>query len=259
MASNDSLGNTLKVVLGVSLVCSIIVSVAAVGLRDIQQRNIVEDVQRNILAVSGVELDGRSVGDVYEEVIEPRLVDLNTGEFVDASAEEIADFDQRAAAKEPETSIRLTSEQDVAGIVRRANVAKVYFVRGESGDFERVILPIHGYGLWSTMYAFLAVQPDGQTIDAIVYYDQGETPGLGGEVANPLWQAKFVGKQLFDEQGSPAITVAKGSADPNSIHEVDGLSGSTLTSNGVTNTFDFWLSDNGFGKFLGRIQDGGLI
>ncbi|MGY5450284.1 Na(+)-translocating NADH-quinone reductase subunit C [Agarivorans sp. MS3-6] len=258
MASNDSLAKTIKVVVGVSLVCSIVVSLAAVGLRGMQQQNAVEDKQKNILAVSGVELAGRKVADVYLEVIEPRVIDLDTGEFVDASQVDPATFEQRKSAKDPNTSIRLSGEEDTAGIVRRSNLASVYLVKDAQGDIGRIILPVHGRGLWSTMYAFLAIQPDGNTVDAIVYYDQGETPGLGGEVANPLWQAKFVGKKLFDDSGATAITVIKGTAPADSLSEIDGLSGATLTSNGVDNTLKFWLSDKGFGKFLAKLQQGGL-
>ncbi|GDY24918.1 MULTISPECIES: Na(+)-translocating NADH-quinone reductase subunit C [unclassified Agarivorans] len=258
MASNDSLAKTIQVVVGVSLVCSIVVSLAAVGLRGMQQQNAVEDKQKNILAVSGIELAGRKVADVYAEAIEPRVIDLATGEFVAEDQVNPQTFEQRKSAKDPETSIRLSGDEDIAGIVRRSNLASVYLVKNDQGDISRVILPVHGRGLWSTMYAFLAIQPDGNTVDAIVYYDQGETPGLGGEVANPLWQAKFVGKKLFDDNGDTAISVIKGIAPADSPSEVDGLSGATLTSNGVDNTFKFWLSDKGFGKFLAKLQQGDL-
>ncbi|WP_432454157.1 MULTISPECIES: Na(+)-translocating NADH-quinone reductase subunit C [unclassified Agarivorans] len=259
MASNDSLAKTIKVVIGVSLVCSIVVSLAAVGLRGMQQQNALEDKQKNILAVSGVALDGRKVADVYAEVIEPRVIDLDTGSFVAKDKVNPNTFEQRKAAKDPSTSIRMPGDEDIAGIIRRSNFASVYLVKTSSGTIDRVILPLHGRGLWSTMYAFLAVQPDGNTVDALVYYDQGETPGLGGEVANPRWQAKFVGKKLYDAGGQAAITVIKGTAPADSPSEVDGLSGATLTSKGVDNTFKFWLSDKGFGKFLTKLQQGELI
>ncbi|RKF15631.1 Na(+)-translocating NADH-quinone reductase subunit C [Alginatibacterium sediminis] len=258
MANNDSLANTVKVVLGVSLVCSIVVSTAAVGLRGMQQRNVIEDTQSNILTVAGADFAGQKIQDVYQQVIEPRVVDLDTGEFVAADQIDVNSFDQRKSAKDPETSTRLTKDEDIAGIVRRSNYANVYLVKGSAGGYERIIIPMHGRGLWSTMYAFMAIQPDGNTVDAMVYYDHGETPGLGGEIANPLWLEKFVGKKLFDDQGQPALEVIKGTAPQDSAYQIDGLSGATLTSNGVTNTFDFWLSENGFGKFLSNIQKGGL-
>ena len=84
-------------------------------------------------------------------------------------------------------SVKLTADQNVAKIGRRANLATVYLVSDDNGVLQRIIIPVHGAGLWSTMYAFVAVKPDGNTVDAITYYEQGETPGLGGEVQNPRW------------------------------------------------------------------------
>jgi Na+-transporting NADH:ubiquinone oxidoreductase subunit C len=151
----------------------------------------------------------------------------------------------------------LTPEEDVADIRRRANTAVVYLVKDQD-EVQKVILPMHGKGLWSMMYAFVAVETDGNTVSAITYYEQGETPGLGGEVENPTWRAQWVGKKLFDGNQKPAIKIVKGGAPQGSEHGVDGLSGATLTSNGVQHTFDFWLGDKGFGPFLAKVRDGEL-
>ncbi len=70
-------------------------------------------------------------------------------------------------------------------------------------------MPVHGYGLWSTMHAFLALDVDGTTIKGVNFYEHAETPGLGGEVQNPKWVAQFVGKKITDEAGNPAIKVLK--------------------------------------------------
>ncbi|PKG38639.1 Na(+)-translocating NADH-quinone reductase subunit C [Psychromonas sp. Urea-02u-13] len=247
----ETFGKTILVVLAVCLVCSIIVAGAAVGLRPLQIENKKIDKQKNILAVAGLD---KSVEDAFKSNIETKLVDLNTGEFV-ADDES---YDQRTAAKDPAKSIKLTAEQNVAKIGRRANLATVYLVSDDNGQLQRIILPVHGAGLWSTMYAFVAIKPDGNTIDAITYYDQGETPGLGGEVQNPRWRGLFVGKELFDENGLPAIKITKGQAPAGSKHEIDGLSGATLTSVGVEHTFTFWLGEYGFGPFLTKVREGAL-
>ncbi|MCW8347289.1 Na(+)-translocating NADH-quinone reductase subunit C [Vibrio sp. ZSDZ65] len=252
-SNNDSIKKTLFVVIALSLVCSIVVSTAAVGLRDKQQANAVLDKQSKIVDVAGIQAEG-TVPELFAEYIEPRLVDFDTGEFVDGDA---ATYDQRKASKVPSESIRLTAEQDKAKIIRRANVGTIYLVK-QDGKVTSFILPVHGNGLWSMMYAFVAVQTDGNTVNGITYYEQGETPGLGGEVENPTWRDQFVGKKLFDENHKPAIKVVKGGAPAGSEHGVDGLSGATLTSNGVQNTFDFWLGDMGFGPFLAKVRDGGL-
>jgi Na+-transporting NADH:ubiquinone oxidoreductase subunit C len=252
-SNNDSISKTLFVVIALSLVCSIIVSTAAIGLRDKQIANAKLDKQTKILEVSGIEAEG-DVSTLYAEYIEPRLVDFKTGEFVSGDAGE---YDQRVAAKDPEQSVKLPGGDDVAKIIRRADKGVVYLVK-EGDQVSRVILPIHGNGLWSMMYAFVAVETDGNTVSGITYYEQGETPGLGGEVENPRWRAQFEGKKLFDEDFNPAIRIVKGGAPQGSEHGVDALSGATLTSNGVQNTFNFWLGDLGFGPFLAKVREGGL-
>lgn len=252
-SNNDSIKKTLGVVVGLSLVCSIVVSAAAVGLRSQQQANAVLDKQSKIVEVAGITAQG-SVPELFAEYIEPRLLDFETGQYIDGDA---ADYDQRRAAKDPDTSIRLTAEQDDAKIQRRANTGVVYLVRDGEG-FSKVILPVHGNGLWSMMYAFVAIEGDGNTVAGITYYEQGETPGLGGEVENPSWRAQFEGKKLFDTNNQPALEVVKGGAPAGSEHGVDGLSGATLTGNGVQGTFDFWLGDLGFGPYLTQVRDGGL-
>ncbi|MCG9638690.1 Na(+)-translocating NADH-quinone reductase subunit C [Vibrio sp. Isolate34] len=252
-SNNDSIKKTLFVVIALSLVCSIIVSTAAVVLKPKQQANAVLDQQTKILEVAGIDLEG-DIPALYAENIEPRLVDFATGDFVDGDA---AAYDQRKAAKDPAQSIKLSAEEDIAKILRRANTGTVYLVK-DGAETSKVIIPVHGNGLWSMMYAFVAVETDGNTVSGITYYEQGETPGLGGEVENPTWRAQFVGKKLFDENHNPAIQVVKGGAPQGSEHGVDGLSGATLTSVGVQHTFDFWLGDMGFGPFLAKVRDGGL-
>ncbi|AIW14916.1 Na(+)-translocating NADH-quinone reductase subunit C [Vibrio tubiashii] len=253
-SNNDSIKKTLGVVIGLSLVCSIIVSTAAVGLRDKQKANAVLDKQTKIVEVAGIDATGKKVPELFAEYIEPRLVDFDTGAFVEGDA---ASYDQRKAAKDPAESIKLTADQDKAKILRRANTGVIYLVK--DGDaVSKIILPVHGTGLWSMMYAFVAVETDGNTVSAITYYEQGETPGLGGEIENPSWRAQFEGKKLFDENHKPAIKIVKGGAPAGSEHGVDGLSGATLTGNGVQGTFDFWLGDMGFGPFLAKVRDGGL-
>ena len=105
------------------------------------------------------------------------------------------------------------------------------------------------------MYGFVAVQPDGNTINGLTYYEQGETAGLGGEIANPLWQKNFVGKKLYNDAGEVAITIGKGAA-ANADHGVDGLSGATMTTKGVQGSFAYWFSKNGFGPYLTKLKAG---
>ena len=245
-AKKESLGKTIGVVVAVCLVCSIVVSGAAVGLRSLQQTNAALDKKSNILNAAGLYEMGMSnsaIESTYSERVEQRYVNLEEGTFVEAPA---PDYDMYKAAKQTEYSTKVTNSN--VGFQRRPNVASVYLVRNEAGDVSRIILPVHGSGLWDLMYGFLAVDADGQTVRELIYYQQKETPGLGGEVQNPAWQDKWDGKELY-ENGEVAIRVVK-NANPSNPHTIDALSGATLTSNGVENTIRYWVGEQGFGQFL---------
>ena len=263
-SSNDSIQKTIIVALSLCLVCSIFVAAAAVGLKPIQNTNKDLDRKRNILSAAGMLESGKSVDEIFETV-ETRIVNLQTGAF--ATEEEmkeaginVATFNQQAAAKDPNLSIALKAEEDPASIKRRANFSAVYLVK--SGDtIERIILPVHGYGLWSTMYGFMALQSDFNTVLGFGFYDQAETPGLGGEVDNPNWKALWKDKKVYNEEGEAVIQLAKGgvdSSDPKAMYKVDGLSGATLTSRGVTHLVQYWLGEEGFGPFLSQLRSEGV-
>ncbi len=253
--SNDSTSKTLIVALLLCLFCSIIVSTAAVGLKPLQQKNKSADIKQNILQVAGLMQPGANVDDLFEN-IELRLVNIENGEYV--TEIDATSYDQRKEAKNPDTNIQLDSKQDVAKIKRRAQYAKVYLVK-ENEQIKLIILPVHGYGLWSTMYGFVAIENDGNTIYGLKFYEHGETPGLGGEIDNPKWRDLWQGKTIYDADSEPAITVVRGLADPNTSsygHQIDGLAGATLTSKGVHNLMRFWLGKNGFGPYLEKFRSG---
>lgn len=252
MAVNESIGNTLGVALGVCLVCAVVVSTAAVSLRPQQDENRLQYRQVNILQTAGMYEEGGDVTAAFDR-IERRFVELESGDFV----ERPDSYDQQQAARDTGQSREL--QNDPAGIRRQAHVAEVYLARDDAGRLERVVLPVHGYGLWSTMYGFIALERDLDTISGLRFYQHAETPGLGGEIENPRWLASWEGKQLFDD-GELAIEVLKGRAPEGSEHQVDGLSGATLTTRGVHNLMRFWMGEEGFGPFLdqlrGRIESG---
>ncbi|NVK22536.1 MAG: Na(+)-translocating NADH-quinone reductase subunit C [Kangiellaceae bacterium] len=252
MANKESPIKTIVVAVLLSLVCSIVVSYAAIKLKPQQQMNKALDKKLNILMAAGMVENpvAADVASLFEQV-EARVVDLASGEFVEAPE----GFDQREFAKNAATSIKLDSEVDLGGIGSRSKLASVYIVR-KDGKFDTLILPMHGKGLFSTLYGFVALDSDLKTIKGIKYYEHGETPGLGGEVENPLWLAKWPGKEALNDNGEPIITLVKNGADETT--EVDALSGATWTSNGVQNMLHFWLGDNGFGPFLDKVRAGGL-
>ncbi|MBD5771582.1 Na(+)-translocating NADH-quinone reductase subunit C [Marinomonas colpomeniae] len=261
-SNNDSIQKTIIVALSLCLVCSIFVAAAAVGLKPIQNANKDLDRKRNILSAANM-LDSNTSIDTVFESIETRIVNLETGAFatqaeLDEAGIKPATYDQQAAAKDPQLSVALAGSEDPASIKRRAKFASVYLVKSDIG-IDRVILPVHGYGLWSTMYGFIALEDDFNTVIGFGFYDQGETPGLGGEVDNPNWKALWKGKKVYNNQGQAIIQLAKGgvdNSDPQAVYKVDGLSGATLTSRGVTNLVQYWLGSEGFGPFLVKLRRG---
>ena len=254
--SNDSLEKTIAVALSLCFICAILVSLAAVALRPLQIENKAMDMKKNILDVAGLLQEGTDIHTAFAEQIEAKLVDVATGDYVDGDIEV---YDQRKAAKDPEQNVVLSREQDIASIKKRAKIAKVYLVK-DGETITSIILPVHGYGLWSTMYGFLALDADGQTVQSINFYDQGETPGLGAEIVNPNWRALWKGKKVYDEAGNVSLGLIKGLVDtskPGSEFQVDGLAGATLTSVGVTNLVKYWMSQEGFAAYLAKVRTKG--
>ena len=256
MSSNkESLGGIVSVALALCVVCSIVVSAAAVVLKPAQEVNKTRDLKRNILMAAGLYDAGLTIEEQFQRV-DSRVVDISTGEY--ATDIDPEGFDQRAAAKDPATSVALDSDADIANIIRQSRYAMVYLVNDEAGDLSKVILPVHGYGLWSTLYGFVALESDGNTIAGLGFYEHKETPGLGGEVDNPRWKDLWKGKQVYRD-GAVAISVVKGSVDQDSDAanwQVDGLSGATLTSRGVSNLVQYWLGEDGFEPYLRNLREG---
>lgn len=242
-AKKETLGKTVGIVVAVCLVCSIVVSGAAVGLRELQNINAAKDKQSKILEAAGIETTAEcNVLCTFDKFVEVKYVELSTGQYVEVAE----DFDMYKAANKEEYTVKV--ENSNVGFQRRSSVASVYLVKETNGKVSRVVLPVHGSGLWDLMYGFLAIDADGNTVREMVYYQHKETPGLGAEILNPAWKAKWDGKKLFKD-GQVAIDVQK-NANPNNEYAVDALSGATLTSNGVENTLHYWLGENGFGPYL---------
>jgi Na+-transporting NADH:ubiquinone oxidoreductase subunit C len=254
-SNKESLGGIVSVALALCVVCSIVVSAAAVVLKPAQEVNKTRDLKRNILMAAGLYDAGLTIEEQFQRV-DSRVVDISTGEY--ATDIDPEGFDQRAAAKDPATSVTLDSDADIANIIRQSRYAMVYLVNDEAGDLSKVILPVHGYGLWSTLYGFVALESDGNTIAGLGFYEHKETPGLGGEVDNPRWKDLWKGKQVYRD-GAVAISVVKGSVDQGSDvanWQVDGLSGATLTSRGVSNLVQYWLGEDGFEPYLRNLREG---
>ncbi len=253
----DSIQNVFRVAVLLCLICSVMVSVTAVGLRDTQQQKKEQFRQANILKAAGLWQPEASAEDLFSKHITPVVIDFETDRVTDRFEPGAKELDARTAARTASLSRKVDGSDetgfDVASINVRETYTTVYEVR-DNGQLKTLILPIRGYGLWSTLWGFIAIDFTDATSDAtslkvkgLTFYQHAETPGLGGEVDNELWKGKWPGKQIYDSNWEVRLEVAK-SAD--SEYEVDAISGATLTSNGVSNMIQYWLGKNGFGPFI---------
>lgn len=249
----DSVPKTLAVAVTLCLVASMIVSAAAVSLRPIQDANRLRDKQLNVLQVAGAYEPGLDVAKAFA-AFEPHVLKLESGEFTDQF--DVETFDQLASSNDPALVREL--DQDPAGIGTQHKFQMVYLLRDKAGKVDKVILPIKGYGLWSTLYGFIALEENGNDIYGLQFYQHGETPGLGAEVDNPRWKSQWRDKRLFDDGGDLRISVAKTMSPAGEKFHVDALAGATLTSRGVDNLVRFWMGDQGYGPFLTRLQAGAI-
>jgi Na+-transporting NADH:ubiquinone oxidoreductase subunit C len=248
----------LYIVLFATAVCgvfSVVVSLAAVTLKDKQDANRKLDRQGNVLRVAGL-LDGETkltvtlADDLFKSSIEALLIDLEKGTVLVSDQKEALAYDQRRALGDPSQSRKAPANK--AKVQRLPNKAVVYLVK-KDGQVDSVVLPVEGKGLWSTMYGYLALESDLKTVKGVTFYEHGETPGLGGEIDNQRWKDSWVGKVLFDAQGKPVFHLKKGLSGDD-VHAVDGLSGATLTSNGVTDLVQFWTGTNGYGPYIEQLS-----
>ncbi len=243
--AKETVKQTLLVTLAVCLVCSVVVSSFAVALKSRQEYNREQDIHKNVLEVAGLYEPGIDTAEAFKKM-ETGVLDLQTGEWVP----------EQLLEDVPVTL--LTPAQDVAGIRVLPRYRRVYLVYHD-GHLTKVALPVYGYGLWSTMYGFLALESDGETVYGLKFYDQKETPGLGGEVDNPAWQRLWRGKRLYNGGDKVCLEVIKGKVRPGTRDarcKVDGISGATLTSRGVSNLVSFWGGKLGYGLFLARLREG---
>lgn len=260
--SADSTKKTLVVAVSLCLVCSVLVSSAAVALSSVQEENKKLDKLKNILIAGNLYEDPATIQKIYKEKVEGVLVDLKSGEVLPESKYNeklnIENFNIENMADDAEYGVKIPSSEDIAGIKSKPKYMPVYEVK-EKDEVEKYIFPIYGKGLWSTLYGFLAIDKDLVTVRGITFYQHGETPGLGGEVDNPKWKALWNGKKAFDENNEVKISVIKGKVDPtnpNANYLIDGLSGSTLTTRGVDNLVKYWLGEHGYGSFIENLRKG---
>lgn len=252
---------TFKVAVALCLTCSILVSGLAVALDSTKKAQKEAFRQQNVLEAAGLWEEGGDPGAMYKSLITPAVLDMTETPF------DTDEYDEAAKQVDLEYQLRTTGAHkmldpgiDVAGLRKLESYSVVYKVI-EEAELKTLVLPIRGKGLWSTLYGFIAIDmtnasqgSDALKVVGLTYYQHGETPGLGGEVENKGWKAKWVGKSVFDDAWNVRLQVAKNAVDEK--YDVDSLSGATLTSNGVTNMLAFWLGENGYGPYLQKLTGG---
>jgi Na+-transporting NADH:ubiquinone oxidoreductase subunit C len=255
----DTPMRALIVVLAVSLVCSKLVSSASIILKPIKLQNQKVERSRHIVALSGLlPSDEALTNEVILQAVEQldvRIVDLDTGEFDDEIDPER--FDARAAVNDPELSVAVSPDADLARLGRRARYATVYLV-WEDDSLKRVILPIHGQGMWSTLYGMVALEADLNTVGAATFYEQAETAGLGDQITRADWLAQWQGRRVFNDRGEVMFRVAAGPVAEGSaaaLHQVDAISGATVTATAVTRLVKYWLGPNGYSRLLINLRE----
>jgi Na+-transporting NADH:ubiquinone oxidoreductase subunit C len=210
---------------GICIVCSLLLSVIAGSLAGKQEENRVLDKRKNILLAAGVSRD--QVGKMSAAEVQTTY-DAKLEELVINTAGDVVE------GKKPSD----LDAKDQSGESRSPKLLPLFRQKDEAGKTVGYIYPVTGKGLWSTMYGYLAVKPDGSEVVGVAFYKHGETPGLGAEIEQPWFTSSFVGKQIYKDGKIEGIEVVKGKvADKTGIdtnHAVDGMSGATLTGNGVT-------------------------
>jgi Na+-transporting NADH:ubiquinone oxidoreductase subunit C len=247
-SASERPAKVLQIALAIALVCALLVSFIAVSLRPYYLENL--EAERMARLASILEALHDVTGDKNPDDIEARVVTLKNGTYSDTLNPET--YDARQAANDPNQSIAIPAENDLAGIKRRAKHAVVYLLRKADENVDVVILPVRGVGYQSALYGYLALSGEANEILALKFYEHGETPGLGSQIQNPAWEALWPGKRAFDEAGKVNVRVG-GSAGGN---RVDAISGATRTSTGVDRLIRFWLGESGFGPYLDRVRRG---
>lgn len=251
--NTSSNGYVLGFAVTVCVLISAMLAITANSLKSTQEAAAEFDRQKNVMMAAGLvkadDLRARTeLETLYKERIRELVVDTTTGAVLaDKTAKDAAEMNKNEAAKAADAAAKKAAE---------ARYRVVAVGKGDDGK-STYVLPISGKGLWSTIYGYLALDGDLATVRGVTFYKHGETPGLGGEVENPTWCAQWVGKSILGDGGKlVGIEVKKGKVDASipaeKKHKVDGLSGATITSNGVTKFVKADLI--AFGPYLASVR-----
>ena len=233
------MNNKYVFILTISIMCSLFLSLASQGLKPLKDKNVEIDKKKNILNAVGLditELTNNDIDNYFSSNIDTLIIDLE-GNVI--SSLSVIDLESK--------------ESNQSGEVKYFNNNKEFLPLYIDNSKNAIVLPISGKGLWSTLFGYFAIDSNNySTVKGITFYKHKETPGLGGEVSKKWFQENFIGKEIYRDNILNSIKVAKaGYADKNNLYEVDGISGATITSNGVS---DFLKRDlNRYEKYFKRM------
>jgi len=209
-------------ILTISVLCSLFLSLASQGLKPLKDKNVEIDKKKNILNAVGLDITNLSNTDIdnyFSSNIDTLIINL----------EGIINNDLAVSDLVPK-------ESNQSGEVKYYNDSTEYLPIYIDKSKDAIVLPISGKGLWSTLFGYFAIDSNNySTVKGITFYKHKETPGLGGEVSKEWFQKNFIGKEIYKDNVLNSVKVAKaGYADKENLYEVDGISGATITSNGVS-------------------------
>ncbi|HYI77388.1 MAG TPA: NADH:ubiquinone reductase (Na(+)-transporting) subunit C [Chryseolinea sp.] len=204
-----------------TIVCGGLLAFAAEGLKEKQQFNIDMEQKKNILATVITVEEGIDINDLYSKRVKAFVVDFQ-GEV----KEGMQPKDVNLAAE-----YKKSPDQRLLPVYEFKNET-------DSSKTDYVVLPVYGYGLWNSIWGFVALKADFNTIQGVKFAHAGETPGLGARIeTDEEVQERYKGKTIFDKDKLVSVTMMKGEGNDYSKnpHRVDGMSGATLTAKGVNN------------------------
>ena len=215
--------NKYVFILTITVICSLLLSLVSEILKDRQEKNVAIDRKKNILSAVGIDISKFSITDIDQFFINniDTLIITPEGSIVS------------------NLSIESLTEQE------NSQTGEIKYFDQKEDEFlpiytekvsKSIIIPISGKGLWGSLYGYFALNADNySTVKGITFYKHKETPGLGAEISEKWFQSNFIGKEIYGDDILTSINVTKaGLADKTALHEVDGISGATITSNGVT-------------------------
>lgn len=229
ITTEESAPKTLLIAVCVALICSAMVTTAVYFLRPIQAAYAAVDRNRAIVTAAYDFTEQVSAEDVVDAFLnlEAIVLDLEMAQPSDL-------FDGRSY-----DHWETESDQRYVPV----------YLKYSNGELDRLVLPVHGSGMWSTLYGYLALRGDLNTVAALVILKHGETPGIGDRIQQPEWLGTWTGKRIRDGSGAVRIDVTDDVNLPEQ-YRIDAISGATITSRAVGNMVRDWLGPDGYGTVL---------